>query len=428
MSTIEEQIRAIADEAFAQTEPVLRDVRKSGASPLEIEPVDLDARRNTTSRARLLTIAAAVLVVALVGGLLIATTRRTDSVPTDEPNGLSIVESLQRVPGDVATFGDLRIAGADFVALEALTGFERPTTPSGSDEWIARISGILESDPGYVGVVIPRSELFTEGLNAPDDFIDELRFSPFDVGRFITVEMGGLTRTFDEFTLVSGDDAVADAVDESGYLQIGTGELGERDLASRTPLRPLGEPMQLGFDPTNATVAVARGVDVVPAWLSGSTDSLMDTAPDIAAVAEQLDRIEGLTAFAFAQADRSVGDAFEGVPGFDEMTVIDRPFLLATGWSGIGASAKAVYIYAFADEQAAADATPSVEAAFAPDNVVATLAPGSFPAPAEGDPLTMRSIVAVESIETVGRTVIVTASPATDEVTVGYVAPFLVHE
>jgi hypothetical protein len=134
MSTIEEQIRAIADEAFAQTEPVLRDVRKSGASPLEIEPVDLDARRNTTSRARLLTIAAAVLVVALVGGLLIATTRPTDSVPTDEPNGLSIVESLQHVPGDVATFGDLRIAGADFVALEALTGFERPTTPSESDE------------------------------------------------------------------------------------------------------------------------------------------------------------------------------------------------------------------------------------------------------------------------------------------------------
>lgn len=182
---------------------------------------------------------------------------------------------------------------------------------------------------------------------------------------------------------MSGEDALADAADESGYLKIGSRELGVRDLAPRTPLRPLGEPMHLGFDAASATVAVARGVDFVPASLRGSTGSLF----------------------------------------------IDRPFsVLATGWSGISASARVVYVYAFADQQAAADATPSVEATSAPDNVVATSTPGDFPTPVDENPLTMGSILEVESIETVGRTVVVAASPATDVVAAGYVAPFLVHE
>lgn len=64
-------------------------------------------------------------------------------------------------------------------------------TPSEGGEWIARTNGIIDSDPAYLGVLIPRSELFAEGLNTPDGFVDELRFSPFDVGRFLTVEMGG---------------------------------------------------------------------------------------------------------------------------------------------------------------------------------------------------------------------------------------------
>lgn len=351
MSTIEDQIRAIADEAFAQTAPILRPPRTAEPEVvMDVEPIDLDARRGMSARTRLLTIAASVLGVALVGGLLVATTGDTDPIPADETTGLSITESLGRLPGEAATFGDLRVAGADFTALEALTGIERPTTPAGNDEWLARTTGDLGSDPAYFGVVVPRSELFFEGLLDPDGFTDELPFSPFDVGRFLTVEMGGLTRTFDELVLVSGADAVAEAVGDDGYLKIGTGELGERNIADRTPLRPVGEPIQIGFDADSDTVAVDRGVDVVPAWLNGSTDSLLSAAPDVAAVAEQLDRINGLASFSLSSEDFSFSGVVEDVTEIDEMNVIDTPFsVLGTGWSGIGESARIVYVYAFAD-------------------------------------------------------------------------------
>ncbi len=421
MSTIEQQIRAIADEAFAQTEPVLPAPRIAEPQVvMAVDPVDRDARRRMRSRARLLTVAATVLVVALVGSLLIATNRSADPTPTDERSGLSITESLRRLPAEAATFGDLRIAGADFVALETLTGIERPTTLDDSDARLGRITSDLGSDPAYFGVVVPRSELFTEGLFDPEGFRGELPFSPFDVGQFVTVEMGGgLTRTFDEFTLVSGADAVPEAVDDDGYLKIGSGELGERNLASRTPLRPLGQPMQVGFDAETDTVAVDRGVDFVPRWLNGTTDSLLAASPDLAAVAEQLDRIDGLASFALSVEDFSFDPTLYDAAGLDEMIIIDRPFsVLATGWSGIGESARVVYVYGFTDEQAAADAAPSIEAVFAPDNVAAT--------PLGEETLTMRSIFDVESIETVGRTVVVTASPQRTDA--GFLPPYLFHE
>ena len=418
MSTIGHQIRAIADEAFAQTEPVLREPQIAEPQVVtDVDPVDLDARRRVHNRTRLLAVAATVLVVALVGGLLIAANPGNDPSPADEPNGLSVAELLERLPADAATFGDLRIAGADLVALEALTGIERPVTTEGSDEWLGLASGAI--DDSVFGVVVPRSELFTEGLFDPDGFRAELPFSPFDVGRFITVEMGGLTRTFDEFTLVSGADAVAEAVGDDGSLKIGSGELGERDLASRTPLRPLGEPIQVGFDAASDTVAVDRGVDFVPRWLNGATDSLLAASPDLAAVAEQLDRIDGLASFALSAEDFAFDPTLYDVAGLDEMIVLDRPFsVLATGWSGIGGSARVVFVYAFADEQAAADAAPSIEAVFAPGNVVAT--------PVGQETLTMRSIFDVESIETVGRTVVVTARPQRTDT--GFLPPYLFHE
>ncbi len=421
MSTIEQQIRAIADEAFAQTEPVLPAPRIAEPQVVTaVDPVDLDARRHMRNRTRLLTVAATVLVVALVGGLLIATNRSADPTPVDESNGRSITESLRRLPADAATFGDLRIAGADFVALEALTGIERPAALDDSDAWLALTMEDLGSDPAYFGVVVPRSELFFEGLLDPEGFRDELPFSPFDVGQFVTVEMGGgLTRTFDEFTLVGGVDAVREAVDDDGYLKIGSGELGERNLASRTPLRPLGQPMQVGFDAEIDTVAVDRGVDFVPRWLNGTTDSLLAASPDLAAVAEQLDRIDGLASFALSVEDFSFDPTLYDAAGLDEMIIIDRPFsVLATGWSGIGESARVVYVYGFTDEQAAADAAPSIEAVFAPDNVVAT--------PLGEETLTMRSILDVESIETVGRTVVVTASPQRTDA--GFLPPYLFHD
>jgi hypothetical protein len=75
---------------------------------------------------------------------------------------------------------------------------------------------------------------------------------------------------------------------------------------------------------------------------------------------------------------------------------------VGTGVSGIGESARIVFVYAFADEQAATAAAPSVEATFAPDNVLWT--------PVGDRPWTMGSVLEFESIKTVGRTVVVTSS------------------
>ena len=186
----------------------------------------------------------------------------------------------------------------------------------------------------------------------------------------------------------------------------------------RVPIRDLR-------NDTRAVIeAVERGVDFVPGWLNDSTDSLLATSPDLAAVAEQLDSVEGLTAFAISMEDFSIDAAFEDA-ALLELTVVDRPFSAqGRGWSGIGESARFVLVYAFADEQAAADAAPSVEATFAPDTVVWT--------PVGEDPLTMRSILNFESIETVGRTVVVTTSfpDAAERPSAGAdaIPPYLFHE
>jgi hypothetical protein len=422
MSTIEEQIRAVADEAFAQTEPIERTSRSADtAVPSGAEPARLDARRAVSNRARLLTVAASLLAVTLVGGLLIAANRGTDSIATepgtiDESSVSWVSGTLQRLPADAATFrapadagnfAGLRIAGADLVALEVLAGIDRPATlDDPADEWIALASGELSST--LDGASPPRSELFTQALFDPDGFTDELSFSPLDVGRYVTVDIGSLTQSFDEFTLISGADAVSNAVDDEGYLKIGTGEPGERNIASRTPLRPIGEPMQLGFDAATSMVAVDRGVDGVPSWLDGPTDSILATSPDLAAIADQLDRVDGLTTFTIRVEDFSLVPSFGGPAGPTEMVtddtaVIDRPFsAVGTGVSGIGESARIVFVYAFADEQAATAAAPSVEATFAPDNVLWT--------PVGDRPWTMGSVLEFESIKTVGRTVVVTSS------------------
>jgi hypothetical protein len=212
---------------------------------------------------------------------------------------------------------------------------------------------------------------------------------------------------------------VAAVVDDDGYAKIGTGELGERNLAERTSLRPVGEPIQLGFDAERAKVAVDRGVDVVPAWLNGPTDSLLTAAPDVAAVAEQLDRIDGLASFSLSAEDFSFSGVVENVARLDETEFIDRPFsVLGTGWSGIGESARITYVYAFADARSATDATPSVEAVFAPDSVL--------PTAVGDDRLTVRSLLDVESVETIGRTVVVTAKPQRTDAS--FFPSFLFHE
>ncbi len=441
MNTIEEQIRAIADEAVAQTEPILRPRHNTEVVVgTDGEPIDIDTRRATGKRARLLGVAAAVLIVGLVGALVVATNRGATPIPADEPGGPWVTGLLQRVPGQAAGFGDLRISGADLVALETLTGIERPDAsnnlgePSDSaDEWSTLASGDVGADPSEYGVVVPRSQLFTEALSDPESFRDEVPFSPLDVGRYVTIEMDGPTRTLDEFTLVSGADAVADAVDDDGYLLIGTGELGERNVADRTALRPIGEPMQLGFDAASATVAVERGGDLVPGWLSGTGDSLSDRSPDVAAVAEQLDRIDGLTSFAITVEDFTADSFAEESFAAVGTSTVDRPFsTFAQGWSGIGESARLVLVYAFADEHEAADAVPSIEATFAPDNVVPTFDSGNVVLrPVAEDRLTMGRLLDVESIETIGRTVVVIGSlPDHNEWSgaVRYLAPYLSHE
>lgn len=426
MRTIEEQIRAIADEAFDQTTPIRMGTRNQGAA-LTSDPVEVDDAGNAATGKRVRFAAAGLLLMALVGGLIVLADRGSDR-SADEADGLSIIESLARVPGDVATFGDLRIAGADLVAVERLAEIERPTTlAAGRDEWLSLVIDGSVSGDSDTRVVIPRSLLLREGLRNPDAFTEELPFSPLDVGRYVTVEAGGVGRraTLDVFTLLSGVEAVEEAVDGGGYLKVGTGEMGERNLAERTPLRQTGEPLQVGFDATNSTIAVDRYVDLVSAWLDRTAPSVLDVSPDVRAVAEQLDRVDGLTAFGIDVDDYSIGalDADEMV-GFDEMDVIDRPFsTLGFARAGIGETARSVFVYAFSDEQSATDAVRSFEDVFAPDNVVATFA--------GEDPLTMRSVFNAESIEVIGRTVVVTSSlgDVSERLRPGtsYVPPFVLH-
>ena len=274
MSTLEAQIKAVADEAFDQTEPAVQP--SNGAERnvwIDIEPVDLDTRRWAARPRRILAVVAAVLLVALVGGLLLATNPNSDPIPADDPNGLSVVELLSGLPLEIETQvdlveGELIVGGVDLVALENVAGIERPGTVSGP--WV-------ELALGAEGAPVPQSALWSSGLSNPEAFEAELPFSALDVGRYVTVNVsgGGLIDGFDQFTLISEVDAVEAAVGEDNLLQVGEGEAGERRIKDRTTLRPIGRPLFVGLDPERDAVAVepSAGVTIttVGATLSTAT-------------------------------------------------------------------------------------------------------------------------------------------------------------
>lgn len=416
MSTLEAQIKAVADEAFDQTEPAVQP--SNGAERnvwIDIEPVDLDTRRWAARPRRILAVVAAVLLVALVGGLLLATNPNSDPIPADDPNGLSVVELLSGLPLEIETQvdlveGELIVGGVDLVALENVAGIERPGTVSGP--WV-------ELALGAEGAPVPQSALWSSGLSNPEAFEAELPFSALDVGRYVTVNVsgGGLIDGFDQFTLISEVDAVEAAVGEDNLLQVGEGEAGERRIKDRTTLRPIGRPLFVGLDPERDAVAVAVGADLVTAWLDAD-ESLMTSSTGLVDVAEQLDRVDGLIGFQifrrdFSTASLAAAGADDSV--LDDFAIIDRPFSqLGIGWSGIGASRRIVYVYLFDDNDAASAATPSVEATFDPNT----------PLPAEGaPPQVMGSFFNIDSIETMGRTVVVTTRPTSAMESTGFYPP-----
>lgn len=407
MSTLEEQIKAIADEAFDHTEPI--DLGRRTAEPrasVDLEPVVLDARRSSAGPPGLLAAAAAVLIVALVGGLLIATGRDSDPSPADDPDGLSVVGVLSDLPIDIETQvetvdGNFALGGVDLAALERVTGIERPATLDDSDAWVKLALGAGD-------VAVPPSELFRDGVTNADAFADEMPFSALDVGGYVSVDVngGGLIDGFDVFSLIGGTDGVRTAVGDDNLLKVGDGEPGERSVTDRTPLRPIGQPLLVGFDPERETVAVGRGADLMSAWLDDAGDSLMTSSTGVVEIAEQLDRLDGLVSFIVLNDDFDLGELSDAdVDVVDDFVTIDRPFSrLGIGSSGIDASWKMVYVYAFADTADAAAATPSIEDAFAADNPVPT---------AVGEPeLLMGSFLDVDSIEAVGRTVVVITRPS----------------
>jgi hypothetical protein len=125
VSTIEEQIRAVADEAFAQTEPILRTPQTGErAGSIDDDLVTHRARRGGSKRSGWLAAAAIGLGVALVGGLLALADRSNDNTRTDEPT-LSIgAPMVRRFDGpaltDVAVSPDadrLAVAGTDEICV-----------------------------------------------------------------------------------------------------------------------------------------------------------------------------------------------------------------------------------------------------------------------------------------------------------------------
>jgi hypothetical protein len=147
MSTLEEQIRLIADEAFAQTEPIrpASRTRRAATAAVDTEPVRVAARRGISNRARLLAVAAAVLGIALVGGLLVTANRRADLVPADEPTpaiGEPVTRRFEGVPLRDITVSpgadQIAVARADEICVIATS----PDVPVEADRCYSFPSGI----------------------------------------------------------------------------------------------------------------------------------------------------------------------------------------------------------------------------------------------------------------------------------------------
>ncbi|WP_395153934.1 hypothetical protein [Ilumatobacter sp.] len=376
----------------------------------EIAWVDLessvpDTRRRAPRRGGLVAYAAATAVLVALVALWAFSESDTDSTPVDDPSGDFVVDAINSLPAGIAVYADigndLRIAGVDLDALARLAGVERPAKFVAAGPW-AEVVGRQEAG------TVQRSDLFQRGLADADAFIAELSFSPLDVTSYTTVAVENHAGALDVFTLISGADGVGAAVGDDNFLQIGAGEPGEINVADRTSLRPLGRPIMVEFDPVAETVAVDSGLGFLSADLNRSAESRLTSSPDLAAVAEQLDRMPGLIGFQLTQSDFSIGTVLQqDGQGVERVNLIDRPFSsLGIGRSGSGPSARTTYVYLFNDEADAAAARPSVDALFGPNNVV--------PTPRGGTEQVMGNFVTVVSIETAGRTVVVTTAVPDD--------------
>ena len=385
MSTgLEQQIRSVADAAFEQTSPVRY-----------VPPVaERHAARSVSTR-WWLTIAAGVLVLALVGGIVLiggsddAPVAPVDSSPSTTSPATGTIEqtapdfsrqfsargvlTMVPLPGDEPVMG-VRVGGADLAAIAALTGVE----PTGGDDAPSRdwLDVLFRRD----SVFLLDSMLLVEALQEPDGFEDEFGFSVLDVDRYVTATnylgaaVDQLTFPFDAMVLGGDMAALTQRAGEDSIVDIGDAADGQADILDRSEFRPVGEPIRIGVDGSRSMVAVSKSTPFVTAWLDTDGPTMADV-PDLAAAAAVLDRDDQLYTAQFDVFDRDVDLApdLAGQQSAADFPIVEPFTAMALGSSGVDESHRTTIVYVFADERAASASAAPIARLYAPDTEITAI-------------------------------------------------------
>lgn len=280
-------------------------------------------------------------------------------------DGFSVVGGLAQLPESTLADGYI-IQTADLAAASELAGLDRPDPDADFDEasdWLLHIDGVLPrgEEPAIVSGLLPEAAN-RQYLQQIDEFRDEVGWSVLDVDHYVEVYLAP-----DRFTVMSGefdrkalDRALGDP--DGGIWSIGGDEDYKVSIADRSAARPLGEALR--FAEQDGRLAVSKSTPQIEDWIEGG-DTVADH-DDVRAVAQALDD-QGVYSALILDGDRLVAGG-EGLTPEQQEEIEDQaldPFaVLGVGLTLDDGQPRAVFVYQYRSEQAAADAADGIEAAF----------------------------------------------------------------
>lgn len=300
----------------------------------------------------------------LIGATLLAACGSDDASDTTE--GAWIAPMLAEIPSSAnADPTSVMIVAGDLNRATDAAGLARPDADANTDEfldWLRPVTGIpLDDAPATVSMLLPEAASPTR-LAANDAIRDELGWSLAEVDTFIE-----LNEAPNRFTAIRGDVTAADLDGAIGEADDGIWHLGGDDLSvdvtAISEARPLGESLRMAFE--DDVLVVSRTTPDVRGWLDDEPS--MADREELAVIAGALDAAEVYSAMMMVHdssplAALGVSATPEQLEEFLGDTQLIDPFVaFGAGLSVVDDEPTGTIVYAFATDDAAADAVDTID-------------------------------------------------------------------
>lgn len=299
------------------------------------------------------------------------TTEGTGATGLAAGEDYSVLGALAELP-DISADGTLTVSTGDLVGASELAGLTRP---DGADDeelvaWIGGLIGAPQEEGGTGRVYVPLAALLDQGLSRPSEVAEDLGWSVRNVDAYAEVDAAPHRFTvvvgdFDEQTLAGLPEAA------EGVSTAGEGEDLSSYLETRTPARPLGQPLRMAQE--GSTLVASLSTASVQQWNAGGGPTLADHE-SYAAVAGTLDDAGVVGAYLGPGAPFSPatllgeGGTEEAEAQITELTdqLVDAPFdVVGLGFAVEDGETVVTVAYHFATEAAADEAAPVLEKLYA---------------------------------------------------------------